>query len=143
MNAQTQQYFRRDQADGVTPPDLTRDCSYAEHIVRARGKRTQFTSVSLDPDAIRDFGPALYRVLRPEIDQDGHAIVSHSDLLQRLREAAASTTKEERARALQAQRYAKRRKEGLVAWTFSLQGIERKALITWAIRAVQKYFSRI
>jgi hypothetical protein len=41
-------YFRRDQRDGVGPPDLSKVCTYAEHIVHARGKRTQFTSVSLN-----------------------------------------------------------------------------------------------
>jgi hypothetical protein len=130
MTDQSPEYYRRDQADGVTPPDLTKDCSYAEHIVRARGKRTQFTSISLDPEKIRDFGPMLYRALQRQIGQDGHAIVSHRDLLQQLHEAAASTAKEDRARALQAQRYAKRRREGLVVWSFLLDGIDRKTLVT-------------
>ena len=71
MTPKPPDYFRRDQADGVTAPDLSKDCSYAEHIVRARGKRTQLTSVSLDPQKINDFGPALYRALRPDIDGDG------------------------------------------------------------------------
>jgi len=142
MTAQSPEYFRRDQADGVTAPDLTKDCSFAEHIVRARGKRTQLTSVSLDPLRIHDFGPMLYRALQPEIAQDGHAIVAHAELMQQLRTAAASNEKEERARALQAQRYAKRRQEGLVQWTFSLEGVDRKTLITWAFRNVQKDFNR-
>lgn len=100
MAVQFPEYFRRDQADGVTAPDLTKDCSYAEHIVRARGKRTQLTSVSLAPDSIHDFGPILYRTLRPEIDHDGHVIVEHAELMQQLRTAAASNEKDERARAL-------------------------------------------
>ena len=124
MTTQSQEYFRRDQADGVTAPDLARDCSYAEHIVRARGKRTQLTSISLDAQRIHDFGPMLYRALRPEINHDGHAIVEHAELMQQLRAAAASNEKEERARALQAQRYAKRRQEGLVQWNFSLDGVD-------------------
>jgi hypothetical protein len=135
-------YFRRDQADGVTAPDLSKDCSYAEHVVRARGKRTQLTSVSLDSKKLSDFGPVLYRVLRPDIDGDGHAIVEHAELMQQLRATAESSVKEERVRALQAQRYARRRQEGLVRWNFSLGGIERKDLITWAFRNVQKYFNK-
>jgi hypothetical protein len=142
MKPKPPDYFRRDQADGVTAPDLSKDCSYAEHIVRARGKRTQLTSVSLDRQKINDFGPALYRVLRPDIDRDGHAIVEHADLMQQLRAAAESNVKEERARALQAQRYAKRRQEGLVRWNFSPGTVDRKDLITWAFRNVQKYFVR-
>ena len=142
MTPKPPDYFRRDQADGVTAPDLSKDCSYAEHIVRARGKRTQLTSVSLDPQKINDFGPALYRALRPDIDGDGHAIIEHSELLQHLRVSAELNEKEERVRALQAQRYAKRRKEGLVKWNFSFGGIDRKNLTSWAFQNIQKYFRR-
>ena len=142
MTPKPPDYFRRDQADGVTAPDLSKDCSYAEHIVRARGKRTQLTSVSLDPQKINDFGPALYRALRPDIDGDGHAIIEHLELLQHLRVSAELNEKEERVRALQAQRYAKRRQEGLVKWNFSLGGIDRKDLISWAFQNIQKYFRR-
>lgn len=142
MAEKAREYFRRDQVDGVTAPDLLKDCSYAEHIVRARGKRTQLTSISLDPEKIRDFGPTLYCALRPEIDRDGHAIVEHEELMKKLREAAESGHKEERSRALQAQRYAKRRIEGLVKWNFKTDGVERKELIPWASRNVQKYFRR-
>ena len=142
MTPKPPDYFRRDQADGVTAPDLSKDCSYAEHIVRARGKRTQLTSVSLDPQKINDFGPALYRALRPDIDGDGHTIIEHLELLQHLRVSAELNEKEERVRALQAQRYAKRRQEGLVKWDFSLGGIDRKDLISWAFQNIQKYFRR-
>jgi len=38
-------YFRQDQSDGISPPDLTKNTTFAEHIVRARGKRTKYTSV--------------------------------------------------------------------------------------------------
>ena len=143
MIANPPDYFRRDQTDGVTAPDLSKDCSYAEHIVCARGRRTQLTSVSLDPQKINDFGPVLYRTLRPDIEGDGHAIVEHAELLQQLCAAAESGVKEERARALQAQRYAKRRREGLVKWNFQLGGVDRKDLIAWAFRKVQKYFGRV
>jgi hypothetical protein len=142
MTPKPPDYFRRDQADGVTAPDLSKDCSYAEHIVCARGKRTQLTSVSLDPQKINDFGPALYRALRPDIDGDGHTIIEHLELLQHLRVSAELNEKEERVRALQAQRYAKRRQEGLVKWNFSLGGIDRKNLISWAFQNIQKYFRR-
>lgn len=142
MKPQSTDYFRRDQADGITAPDLSKDCSFAEHIVRARGKCTQLTSLSLDPTKIADFGPVLYRALRIEIDRDDHAVVEHAELMNQLRAAAASSEKAERARALQAQRYAKRRQEGLLKWNFSLDGVDRKDLIIWAFRNVQKYFGR-
>jgi hypothetical protein len=136
-------YFRRDQYVGVTAPDLSKACTYAEHIVRARGKRTQLTSVSLDRKKIGDFGETVYRVIRQEIDVDKHAIVEHSELLSDLRKSAESSDKEERARAIQAQRYAKRRFEGLVKWNFSIEKVERKDLIKWAFDNIQKYFRKV
>ena len=135
-------YFRRDQAVGVAAPDLLKDCTYAEHIVHARGKRTQLTSISLNPKRIRDFGPTLYRANCSKITDDKHTIVQHLELLSLLRESAASGIKEERIRAIQAQRYAKRRLEGLVKWNFSTAGIERKDLIKWAFDSIQQYFTK-
>lgn len=143
MTTETDEYFRRDQSDGVTAPDLTKDCSFSEHIVRARGKRTQLTSLSLAPDKIHDFGPVLYQAIQTQVDDDGHTLVKHSDLMTALRNIALSSDKEERARAIQAQRYAKRRMEGLLQWSFDLSGVDRKAVITWAFHNVQKYFRRV
>lgn len=37
-------YFRGDRSSGITAPDLTKEVDYADHIVKARGKRTCFTS---------------------------------------------------------------------------------------------------
>jgi hypothetical protein len=136
-------YFRQDQEKGVTAPDLSKDCTYAEHIVRARGKRTQLTSISLEPTKVHDFGPALYQALCQEIKQDQHAIVAHAELMSHLRLAAESSKKEERARAIQAQRYAKRRLEGLVKWNFPTEKIDRKEMIAWAFRNIQKYFRKV
>lgn len=69
-------YFRRDQRDGVSPPDLSKDCTFAEHIVHARGKRTQFTSVSLDLSKIRDFGDTYYKLERDKTVSHGHSLLS-------------------------------------------------------------------
>ena len=54
-----------------------------------------------------------------------------------------SSVKEERVRAIQAQRYARRRLEGLVKWDFRTENVERKQLITWAFDKVQKYFRKV
>jgi hypothetical protein len=137
------EYFRRDQKNGVTAPDLSKDCTYAEHIVRARGKRTKFTSLSLDGNKIDDFGSQLYSLLKNLIDEDCHVIVEHEELLTSLRETALSSIKSERARAIQAQRYAKRRRECLVDWKWKIDGMERKSLITWAFDNIQKYFRKV
>jgi len=142
MSNSNTEYFRRDQAKGVTAPDLSKHCTYAEHIVRARGKRTRFTSVSLNRGKIDDFGPKLYSLLRDTVDDDGHVVVEHEELISSLRDTALSSDKGERARAIQAQRYAKRRLECLVSWNFSIDEMERKSLITWAFNNIQKYFRK-
>jgi hypothetical protein len=133
-------YFRRDQRGGITAPDLSKACTLAEHIVRARGKRTKYTSVSLDPDKIDDFGPALYQVRCPEIRGDGHGIIEHDVLIQHLRSEAANGEKLDRRKALQAQRYAIRRREGLIDWAFDTTSMQRKEMITWAFTQIQKFF---
>ena len=136
-------YFRRDQKDGISPPDLSRECTYAEHIVHARGKRTQFTSVSLDLKTIRDFGDADFKLKQELTQSDGHELVVHEALICELRRVVRDGDRADRLRALQALRYATRRREGLVAWRFATAGIPRKDLISWAQAQVQKYFSRI
>src|SRR5262245_262805 len=93
--------FRRDQADSVTGPNLDDTASYAEHIVHARGKRTRFTSVSTSRDAIRDFGPQLWKLLQPQVTNDGHFIVAHGDLVNALRQELSSED-DARARELAA-----------------------------------------
>lgn len=133
-------YYRRDREEGISPPDLSKACTFAEHIVRARGKRTRFTSVSLDPASIRDFGDTLYRLQRSRLETDGHQLVEHGVLLGELQRTIRESDKDERLRAVQALRYARRRREGLIDWQFDIAGIERKALLGWAARNVMDYF---
>jgi hypothetical protein len=136
-------YFRRDQKDGITPPDLSKDCTYADHIVHARGKRSQYTSISLDLTKIRDFGDADYKLEREPTERDKHTVVEHESLIAELRRVVREGEKEERLKAAQALRYATKRKEGLVNWSFRISGIGRKDLITWAEKKVQVYFTRL
>jgi hypothetical protein len=136
-------YFRRDQRAGVSPPDLSKTSTFAEHIVHARGKRTQFTSVSLDLAKIRDLGDADYRLKRKEAEADGHKVIEHEALLAELQRVVRDEEKAERQRAIQALRYARSRKEGLVQWNFDVRGIERKDLINWAFGKVQLYFAAV
>ena len=49
----------------------------------------------------------------------------------------------ERLRAIQALRYATKRREGLVNWCFDTARVERKDLLTWAKARVQPYFTRL
>lgn len=78
-------YFRRDQRDGISPPDLSKESTFAEHIVHARGKRTRFTSVSLDLAKNKDFGDTDYRLERQKLLDDEHTLVEHESLLHELR----------------------------------------------------------
>jgi hypothetical protein len=136
-------YFRGDQTAGITAPDLSKDCTFAEHIVHARGKRTRFTSVSLDRTKIKDFGEVTYLYLRSDGAADGHSLVEHAALMAELRRVVQQEVKDERLRGIQALRYADRRKEGLVAWLFDITAVQRKDLITWAYDRVQRYFRRV
>ena len=112
-------------------------------MVHARGKRTQYTSVSLDLSKIRDFGEAEYLLDQQLTADDGHLLVDHDSLVAELRRVIREEDKAERVRAIQALRYAKRRKEGLVDWRFNTSSVARNDLITWAERHVQKYFKRV
>lgn len=135
-------YFRGDQRAGISPPDLSKDVSYADHIVKARGKRTQYTSVSKDKTKIRSFGDQLYKLKRPKLEEDDHGLVEHDALMASLREEAKASDKGERLKAIQAFRYARKRLEGLVDWHFDISGVERKDLLTWASGRVRPYFSK-
>jgi hypothetical protein len=136
-------YFRRDQKDGITGPDLTKSCTFSEHIVHARGKRTQFTSITLDVSKCRDFGESTYRLKRPEVDNDGHFVIEHQPLISALGASARLGEKDERARAIQALRYAKRRLEGLVDWRFDITRVERKDMIAFADGQISRYFAQV
>ena len=142
MTTESPIYYRRDEENGISPPDLGKDSSFVEHIVHARGKRSSLTSVSLDPSKIIDFGPQLYLLKVQALISDKHKLIEHRFLLESLREIINASSKAEKAQAIQAHRYALRRKEGLVKWGFNTASIERKELLNWAFSHVQKYFSR-
>jgi hypothetical protein len=111
--------------------------------VHARGKRTRFTSVSLELTKIRDFGDTDYRLERQKLVDDQHELVEHEVLLSELRRVIREGEKAERLRAVQALRYASKRKEGLVNWSFDISRVARKDLISWAKGRVQLYFTRL
>lgn len=140
--ASVSDYFRGDNSAGITAPDLSKTVEYADHIVKARGKRTQLTSVSLEPGKIHDFGDQLYKLKREEAAGNGHGLVEHDALLAHLTAQARGTDKDSKLKAIQALRYAKKRLEGLVDWAFDTSGVERKNLITWAGSKVQAYFEK-
>lgn len=136
-------YFRGDQASGITAPNLAKDCTYAEHICRARGKRTQFTSISLDKSKIRDFGDTIYQLKRDVVDGDKHETIEHETLIAELTQASQEAIRTERLQAVQALRRARRRREGLVRWQFDCSSVAAKDLIKWATDRVQVYFVKV
>jgi hypothetical protein len=137
------EYFRRDQVDGITPPNLADLSSVAEHVVHARGKRTRFTSLSLDPSTIVDFGPQLWRLLQPKLMDEGHGIVEHDSLVRALRDEVRSAS-DPVAQDLAARALPRviRRREALVSWSFDLSRVARKELSEWARPHVRPYFVR-
>ena len=134
--------FRRDQSDAISPRNLADESTYAEHVVHARGKRSRYTAVSKDPDAIRDFGPQLWAADRPRLRADAHRVVDHETLATHLRDEVQSGDPDARELAARALVRVLRRKEALVHWTFDHAGVERKDLITWAATRVRNYFTR-
>jgi hypothetical protein len=133
-------YFRGDQRAGVSAPNLAKPCSFADHIVHARGKRTAYTSVSLDIGSIERFGEVNYQLLRQLAEEDLHVVVEHEHLLSSLIRSAREGEKADRAKAVIALRYAKNRKEGLVDWKFDITTVAPKDVINWAQRKIQMYF---
>jgi hypothetical protein len=137
------EYFRRDQTDGITPPNLTDESTYAEHIVHARGKRTRYTSLSIDPATIVEFGPQLWRLLQPKIQDGGHGVLGHDDLVTTLRaETRSSPDPAARELASRALPRTLRRREALVLWRFDVSRVPRKELSEWARPHVRPYFAR-
>ncbi|QSQ19249.1 hypothetical protein JY651_28355 [Pyxidicoccus parkwayensis] len=136
-------FFRQDQSDEITPPNLGMEATYAEHIVHARGKRTQYTSLSTDPSCIKDFGPQLWRFHEAPAAADGHRVLGHQDLVATLREELTSS-RDRKARELAARALPRaiQRKEALVLWAFDISRISRKELSEWARPHVRRYFTR-
>jgi len=117
--------------------------TYAEHVVSARGKRSQFTSVSLDLARNRDLGEQSYRLKRPELERAGHGLVEHQTLLNSLRADVLKGRRAARLHAIQAVRWVRMRKEGLVEWKFDVSGVERKDIISWAQGRVRDFFVKV
>lgn len=136
-------YFRRDQKDGITGPNLAHRCTYAEHIVHARGKVTQFTSVTLNAQKCRDMGEETYRLLRPQVDVAGHAVVEHVTLIAELEKVARAEDKAARLRAVRALQYAKHRQEGLVEWKIDITAIAPKDVMERGRREASQFFSKV
>jgi hypothetical protein len=117
---------------------LRDNASFLITLVRARGKRTPYTSVSLERHAIERFGECDCLLLRHLLNRDKHALVDHAELIRELRLAIRERKKADRLTTIQALRYARLRKEGLIVWKFDYEGVERKELITWTYQKVQE-----
>ena len=135
-------YFRRDQSDEITPPNLGNESTYAEHVVHARGKRTQYTSLSTDPASIKDFGPQLWRFHEALAAAAGHRVLDPPSLVMALRRELGSKDLRARELAARALPRATQRKEALVLWAFDTTRISRKELSEWARPHMRQYFTR-
>ena len=108
----------------------------------ARGKRTQFTSVSESDDAIKHFSGELYRCSQTQITGDGHTFVEHSSLVDSLREEILRSRRGDKIKAERALQYATRAREALIDWQFDFRRVLRKDRITRCGTQIQPYFTR-
>jgi len=134
--------YRRDQTDGISPPNLGDRSTYAEHVVHARGKRTRYTSVSEDPARIHDFGQQLWKLRQPEVQGAGHLVVVHTALLARLQADLRGGDPDLRELAARAIPRVRRRLEALVDWRFDITRIDQKEIVNWVIAQVRPFFTR-
>ena len=136
------QHFRNDSPNGITPPNPDANVSHVDHITKARGKRTQFTSVSQDADSIRHFSGELYRCSRIAVQGDGHTFVEHNDLVDGIRQTILKSRREEKIKAERALQYTTRAKEALINWKFDFRRVPRKDRITRCGDQIQAYFTQ-
>ncbi|GAA4422411.1 hypothetical protein GCM10023155_06000 [Bremerella cremea] len=135
-------HFRKDSPNGITPPNPDVSVSPVDHITKARGKKTQYTSVSESEDSIRHFSGQCYRCESSEIVSEGHEVLLHADLLMLLRTTALGAQRAEKIKAERALQLATRAREALIDWKFDLKGVARKDRITHSASQIQKFFVR-
>lgn len=137
------EHYRKDNPNGITPPNPDGNKNLVEHITKHRGMKTPYTSVSEDPNAIKHFSGELYKTDPDNVIADGHNFKSHSDVIDELRSIIQTSAMSERILANRAFQYAKRAKEALIDWQFSLDNIKKKDRISWCYNHIQKYFQRV
>jgi hypothetical protein len=137
------EHYRKDNPNGITAPNPDGNRNIVEHITKHRGMKTPYTSVSEDPNAIRHFSGELYKTDPDNVIADGHNFKSHSDVTDELRSIIQTSARSERILANRAFQYAKRAKEALIDWQFSLDNIRKKHRISWCYNQIQKYFQRV
>jgi hypothetical protein len=85
----------------------------------------------------------MARPVQARVRRGGGLSTEHEELIANLTGVAKAETKAERNKALQALRYARLRREGIVTWTFETASVPRKDLITRAFDHVQPFFRRV
>ena len=137
------EHYRKDNPNGITAPNPDGNRNIVEHISKHRGMKTPYTSVSENLNAIKHFSGELYKTDPVNVVADGHNFKSHPDVIDELRSIIQTSVKSERILANRAFQYAKRAKEALIDWQFSLDNIKRKDRISWCYDHIQKYFQRV
>jgi len=85
----------------------------------------------------------LYKTDPDNVIADAHDFKRHSDVIDELRSIIQLSVRSERILANRAFQYAKRAKEALIDWQFSLDTIKKKDRISWYYDHIQKYFQRV
>ncbi|MGO9018041.1 MAG: hypothetical protein ACLQBD_26090 [Syntrophobacteraceae bacterium] len=135
-------HYRRDNPNGITAPNPDAPKDMVSHITKHRGMKTAYTSVSEDKSAIEHFSGELYKTESDHVVRDKHIFHDHSSTISSLNELIQTSRKGERVVALRALQLAKRAKEALIDWQFSLDSVDRNERITWVFRYIQRYFSK-
>ncbi len=136
-------HYRKDNPNGITPPNPDGDRDIVAHITKDRGMKTPYTSVSEVQNSINHFSGILYKTEPNQIINDKHKFKAHSELMNELRSIILTSSKKERIYAQRAFMLANRAKEALIEWEFILDTVKKKDRIKWCYNHIQKYFQRV
>ena len=130
-------HFRKDNPNGITPPNPDVIVTYFDHITKRRGMKTCYTSVSEGEKFINHFDGCLYHTSASSIKIDGHEFIPHSNVIANLCQARATTDRHERIAIDRAILMASRAQEALIRWDLKNKNVQRKNRISQAQNQIQ------
>lgn len=121
---------------GINPNNRV---SIVDHITKARGEKTQYTSVSDELQKLDQFQGVPWECNAIHIAQDLHIVIDFNTLIGLIQSSTERNTKKARART-----HATRAREHLIEWSFSLpSNLNSSTRITWLEKKITTYFKRI
>lgn len=133
------QHYRGDQDKGITAPNLGLDVTFAEHVVKARGRKSNYTSVSENRAAAQIFGK-VYTLDEIGLRNDGHQLFCSISIQKSLQDTIKSGGPQAQL-ALRAVPRVAKNSECLIKWDFKIPSkFTGGSLISWTYNTIQKYF---